>query len=277
MTVRDPRSWRILLTATVLAAGALATPIASHAARDPELAQLKRAAEKGDALAQFSYGQRVAASDPREQLKWYLRAAEQGYAPAQDATGILYERLALDEPAKKQSAAMREAVRWSSRAAYQGWPAAQVRLARYFATGSGVEKDPVIACMWAQMAVDNPSASFEERMLASSARDRIFEPISPDNVAEGQRLAGEFRYPEVSQLNPIETRLLVAALNLSAIYRRNRNASATVNRELFTTGETKEVDVDAHTVNLTCVAIDATTARFKVAGTQTEVTLELRK
>lgn len=272
------RTLTTLLTAAVTAVWALAAPAVSFAARPSELVQLKRSTEAGDPLAQFNYGQRLGDSDAREQLAWFLKAAEQGYAPAQDAVGAHYDRTFLAEPKKKQLVAIREAVRWTSRAAYQGWPAAQMRLARYFETGTGsLGRDPVLATMWIQIAVDNPSSSFGERMMASMHRDRINEHMSADNIAEGQRLASEFRYPDRDLLNPIETRLLVAGLNLTAIYRRNSHASATVNHQLFTPGETKDVDVDAHTVGLTCVTIQTTSARLKVNGTASEVTLELRK
>ena len=89
--------------------------------------------------------------------------------------------------------------------------------------------------------------------------------------------SGLFQYPDVTQLNPIEARLLASALNLTSIYRRKAHASATVNRQLFKPGESKDVEVDAHIVGLTCIAIEPTSARFKVSGTTTEVVLELRK
>ena len=112
------RTLTTLLTAAVTAAWMLATPVVGFAARPSELVQLKRAAEAGDPLAQFTYGQRLGDSDAQEQLAWFLKAAEQGYAPAQDAVGAHYDRASLSEPKKKQLVTIREAVRWTSRAAY---------------------------------------------------------------------------------------------------------------------------------------------------------------
>lgn len=264
---------RIILFATA-AALLLTAATRTLAANPPDLAQLKRAAESGDAAAQLDYGARL--SNQKEQFAWYLRAAEQGYASAQDAVGSHYESVYLFD-AKKRPASIHEAVRWTSRAAYQGLPAAQMRLSKFFETGAGVGRDPVIACMWMQLALDNPHATFGERMMANMKRDRLIAHTSPENIAEGERLAGEFTYPKSGQLNPIEVRLLVDGLTLAELYRRNENASVTVNRQFFTIGESKEVNVDDHSVALTCLAIATRSARFKVGGTDSQITLELRK
>jgi TPR repeat protein len=116
----------------------------------PDLAQLKLAAESGDAVAEYNYGKRI--YEQREQFQWFMKSAEQGYAPAQDAvaenltrhyTSNLKERKALD----------RDAVRWASRAAYQGLASAQGRLSEFYRKGAGVGADPLKAYMWIQIAV----------------------------------------------------------------------------------------------------------------------------
>lgn len=265
---------KILLIAAAAAAGVMAAPVRTVAAIPPELAQLKRAAEAGSAIAQFNYGQRVA--NEKEQLAWLARSAGQGFTLAQDALGAHFDRAFLFDP-KKKPALIREAVRWTSRAAYQGFPPAQVRLSKFFETGAGVGRDPVIAAMWIQLAIDNPKTSFGERMMASMNRDALLAHTSPDNLAEGQRLAAEFTYPRATLLNPIEERLLVAGLTLTEIYRHNENVSAEVNHELIRPGETKDITLDEHSVSLTCIAIGAASARFRVTGTETEITVEQKK
>ena len=55
--------------------------------------ELKKAAEQGDAKAQFVLGGCYDFGDgveknPTEAVKWYRKAAEQGYAPAQFNLGL---------------------------------------------------------------------------------------------------------------------------------------------------------------------------------------------
>ena len=60
------------------------------------LATIRTAAEKGDAQAQsdlgraFLFGELGLAKNDREAVKWYRKAAEQNYAPAQGALGVCY-------------------------------------------------------------------------------------------------------------------------------------------------------------------------------------------
>jgi hypothetical protein len=65
----------------------------------PDLAQLKLAAEAGNAVAEFDYGGRI--YDQQERFAWLLKSAEQGYAPAQDATATLLSRPYTSDPKKK--------------------------------------------------------------------------------------------------------------------------------------------------------------------------------
>ena len=94
-------------------------------------------AMKGDPVAQFclgfmyKYGKGVT-HNREKAIAWYTKAAEQGYAPAQNDLGIMYLRL-WEEPVllgeKSVKAYLNLALEWFDKAAQQGNPTAQFNLA----------------------------------------------------------------------------------------------------------------------------------------------------
>ena len=112
------------------------------------------AAEKGDAEAQYSLGQRYdyglgVEEDDAEAGRWYRLAAEQGHAEAQHSLGLRY---ALGQGVEKDDA---EAVRWYRLAAEQGHGGAQFLLGNRYEIGSGVERDFNEAVRWYRLAAEN--------------------------------------------------------------------------------------------------------------------------
>ena len=75
-------------------------------------------------------------------VKWYSKAAEQGWAPAQYAVGYMYSQ------GKGVPQNDFEAVKWYSKAAEQGYPNAQYDLALKYENGLGVNKDYNEAIKW---------------------------------------------------------------------------------------------------------------------------------
>ena len=102
---------------------------ANHNAANEKFKQVKKAAERGDASAQYNLGLHYAdgrgvARDDAEAVKWYLKAAEQGNANGQFELGYMYESgrgIAKDEM---------EAVQWYQKAATQGNTDAMRRLGK---------------------------------------------------------------------------------------------------------------------------------------------------
>lgn len=241
----------------------------------PDLAQLKLAAEGGNPVAQFQYGHRIAGTNPAEQFSWFMRSAEQGYAPAEDVVGARY-MYAYGIPTPKTGPILaRESARWTSRAAFQKLPGSQIRLAQYYRNGTGLAPDPVKAYMWAQIAFQNPDSTAGERMTANGVRDRIIANTSSNNIREGQRRADGFSYPAPGELNPIEMELTVAELKLVGIFQQGDRTSAAVNNVRFYVGESKDVKISEHAVRLTCISISTKSALFSVGG-KTQVTLGLK-
>ena len=106
-----------------------------------EIERLKQLAEEGSMYAQnrlaYAYHHGTAGIDPNinEAIKWYTRAAEQGYALAQRALGIIYD---TSEGVKRD---IDKAIKWHSEAMKQGLISSQVSLADIYINDLETEKD----------------------------------------------------------------------------------------------------------------------------------------
>ena len=118
-----------------------------------QIADWQKAAEKGDANAQYKlgfcyeFGKGVAKVDA-EAVKWYRMAAEQGDIEAQGRLGYCY--LSGQGVAKDEA----EAVRWWHKAAERGYAAAQSGLGWCYRNGQGVVKNEIEGYKWYRMAAE---------------------------------------------------------------------------------------------------------------------------
>jgi TPR repeat protein len=112
--------------------------------------------------------------------------AEQGNAGAQTDLGVIYDS-GLGVP---QDYA--QAVVWYHKAADQGDAGAQFNLGFMYAQGHGVAQDYAQAHMWFSLAASRaPDAAV--RRQAVKARDAVAAKMTPDQIAEAQRLASEWK------------------------------------------------------------------------------------
>jgi len=151
-------------------------------------------AEQGNATAQFSLGLMYengdgVAKNHAEAVKWYRRAAEQGDANGQFLLGKMYEfgrGVAQDDA---------EAVKWYRLAAEQGDAESQSTLGfAYWKGGKNVAKNFVLAHMWFNVASRRGDANGVEN------RDTVAERMTPQQIAEAQKLAAEWKPKTWSQL-----------------------------------------------------------------------------
>ena len=115
------------------------------------LVWLRKAADQGDAAAQFNLGWMYAYGDGVPQdyaqsLVWYRKAAEQGHAGAQHNLGVMYR----DGHGVPQDYA--QALVWLRKAADQGDAHAQDNLGWMYAQGLGVAQDCAQAVAWYRKA-----------------------------------------------------------------------------------------------------------------------------
>jgi S1-C subfamily serine protease len=142
----------------------------------------RKAAERGHAIAQYNLGVQYnegngVPEDAAEAAKWYRKAAEQGLGIAQNNLGACYST------GKGVTENAAEAVKWYRMAAEQGDATGQAKLGECYARGNGVVKNEVLAYLWFLLAA---AQGIE---VAKQNVSIIEEAITPDQRAEGQRLA----------------------------------------------------------------------------------------
>ncbi len=145
-----------------------------------EVRKILARAEQGDAEATFRLA--LLSSSADERRKWISLAANQGHAEAQFQ---LYTR---DKPDGKS-------LTWLCLAANQGHALAQEELGDLHVKGLGqawreaglVELDPVRAYVWYSLAAANGDRR------AGYIRDDLADQMTPEQIAEGERLAAEWK------------------------------------------------------------------------------------
>ena len=119
--------------------------------------------------------------DDTEAIKWYRKAADQGDVVAESNLGFMFENgngVAKDDV---------EALKWYQKAAAQGEAVAQYNLGARYEAGHGVPKDEVESYKWYLLAGAQGNVTAKKN---SSALERL---LKPEQRAEGQRLAREFK------------------------------------------------------------------------------------
>lgn len=118
---------------------------------------------------------------------WYRKAAEQGYADAQILLAIGY----IDGAGLAKNAAV--GAEWIRKAAEQGHARAQYGLGACYLEGTGVPKDEVLGYMWTMLAADQ----WDERAIKD--KSTLDRSLSPKQIAEGERLAKEWKAAQVKK------------------------------------------------------------------------------
>ena len=119
-----------------------------------------------------------------EDVKSWRLAAEQGDADAQFMLGGAYYE---GKGVTKDHA---EAVKWYRKAADQGEADAQIKLGVAYYFGQGVPQDYVEAHKWLNLSAAAGGTK------AGELRDLVAEKMTPEQVAEAQRLAREWKPKE---------------------------------------------------------------------------------
>jgi uncharacterized protein len=149
-------------------------------------------AAEGDARAQSMLGLvyyrgRGMAQDHNEAVKWFRRAADQGDAAAQFNLGVMFS----EGQGVPQDYA--EAAKWYRLAADQGDAQAQYNLGLSYARGEAGQADNVSAYMWFNLAAAHFPASDTRRSAAVTSRDLLANKMTPDQIAEAQKRAREWK------------------------------------------------------------------------------------
>ncbi len=119
-------------------------------------------------------------------LKEWKPLAEQGQIAAQIALGFMY---GFGRGITQDHAL---AAKWYEAAAVQGHVHAQLLIAIMYQDGRGITQDYVLAHMWFNLAVARLLPG-EDRDMAVSNRDQIEKLMTPEQIAEAQRVAREWK------------------------------------------------------------------------------------
>jgi TPR repeat protein len=143
-------------------------------------------AEQGLAAAQFNLGLLYAngqgvPKDDAQARQWYEKAAAQGHSEAQVNLGILlvYGRGVTQD--------YKIAAYWLRLSANQGNDLAQRKLGLMYERGDGVQQDYVRAYMWYSLGAAKGVEA------GARLRDAIAKRMDPDQIAEAQQLAREWK------------------------------------------------------------------------------------
>jgi hypothetical protein len=144
---------------------------------------LRPLAERGSTIAQFYLGLscrgKSVSESEAEAVRWFRKAAEQGFAAAQAALGTRYFI------GWGVSQSYGEAMDWSLKAAKQGNPSAQAILGTIYESGYGVQKNFVLAHMWFTVSAHDPD--FEPGTRRNL--DEVARHLAPAQIAEAKSLA----------------------------------------------------------------------------------------
>jgi uncharacterized protein len=152
---------------------------------------LRPLAEQGDASAEFQLGAMYTFGegvprDTEQAVIWYRKAAEQGNADAQAKLGLGY---AYGIGTPKDAA---QALVWYGKAAEQGNSFAQFNLGVMYEDGAGVPQNYITAHTWFTLAASRGGNTELQRQAAKS-RDEVAAKMTPDQIAEAQRMAREWK------------------------------------------------------------------------------------
>ena len=150
---------------------------------------LRRSADQGLPEAQYDLGMCYANGEGirpniQEAAAWYRKAAEQGLPDAQCELGNCF----LEGTGVPRD--LPEGVAWTRKAAEQGFARAQNILGLCYLKGTGLAKDPVQAYKWFNLAAAAGGPLTDDAKVNLAAAQRY---LSPEQVAEAQRLASEFK------------------------------------------------------------------------------------
>jgi TPR repeat protein len=183
----------VLLSASSAFAGAFEDANAAYDRKDyaTALRLVRPLAEQGDPKAQGLLGDMYwtgggVPQDYAEAVAWFRKAAQQGDDSAQFALGNIYEHKPGDQHGRPPQD-YAEAAKWYGKAAQQGNVFGQLSLASMYEEGRGVPQDYVLAHMWWNLATAHGATD------AAKFRDELAAKMTPEQVADAQRLAREWK------------------------------------------------------------------------------------
>ena len=188
MTGREMRDnstmQRLATLRTVLALFLMAMTLAGNA-----LAMSSEELKAGESKADQALGR----GDYVAAFRLYLPLANEGLADAQFAVGWMYTK------GKGVPQDYAEAVKWLRKAADQGDASAQSQLGWMYEAprgkgGKGISQNHVEAYKWYDLAASHyPASAKGKSKRAAKSRDKVAAKMTPQQIAEAQKLARDWK------------------------------------------------------------------------------------
>ena len=118
-------------------------------------------------------------------MRLWRPLAEQGNADAETLIGSLY-MFGQGVPQDYGQSAI-----WLAKAGEQGQASAQLGLCELYDSGEGVPQNYILAHMWCNLAASRVSG--KDHGLYVFERDKVAAKMTPDQIAEAQRMAREWK------------------------------------------------------------------------------------
>jgi hypothetical protein len=240
----------------------------------PFLAQIKAAAENGDAKAQDQLGDAYYGHfDYTNAQIWYRKAAEQGVANSQYQMGEMLIRQGYDFLRKKPKSPEKvdEAMKWYLLSARQRFQKAELELGRDYENGQFLKQDYVEAYRWYSLAHDVPTLE----VVAKVYRDQLILKMTQDQINEGERRVQKFLASNgADEAMPIPS--FVDHLKLSGISGSEKHLLAIINNHTFEAGEEAQVKIDGRIVKIRCLEVRKDSVLIKVEGVEKQIELKLK-
>ena len=237
----------------------------------PSLAQIKAAAENGDADAQTKLGASYSMSgNPDEAAKWYRRAAEQRNTDAQLRLGhyLLTGKPHMAKDKKIVAESTKEGVRWLTKAATQGHATAQCELGQCYEGGVGVKMDKLEAYKWYRLA------SKKGTLFAESGLNRLILNLTSQEIAEGEKRASNFVIGQAPSDEPRKQAIL-SELSLKGIAGPEQHRVALINNKRFGIDDETALNLYGETVKVRCIEIHERSVVISVVGVADRYELSL--
>ena len=139
----------------------------------------------------YQYGHGVDQNDT-EALNWYHKAAEQGYASAQNNIGWMYQQ-GRGVPQNDT-----EALNWYHKAAEQGYASAQNNIGWMYQNGRGVSQDDTKALNWYRKAAEQGHADAQYR-IGRMYQERKGVPQNSTEAAKWYRKAADQNHAKAQE------------------------------------------------------------------------------
>ncbi len=246
---------------------------------NPPLANIKAAAEAGDAVSQDKLGDTFYyRGDPERAVKWYRLAAAQGIPNSQYRlahTLLFWASNARPSEKAKSQAYSDEAIAWLLKAAAKGHKRAQVDLGQLYQDGKLLKKDLPEAYKWFSLAAGAGTPLDANANIGKLYRDGAILNMTQEQIADGNQRVTQFLANPAKPVAIPEPAYL-QGLKLQGISGTADKPLAIINGKTLAPNDSATLKLDSRSVTIRCLSITPTTVTISIDGSPITKELALR-